>query len=131
MRRITLRVWSLSYVGCVKFLSRVSSPPSEKVLTKRYRATWNDTVLAESANTVVVEGNQYFPLADVRQEYVRSSDSHTICHWKGVASYYDVVVGDKVNRDAAWYYPNPSPAAERIAGRVAFWHGVEVEAVEG
>jgi uncharacterized protein (DUF427 family) len=112
------------------FLNRVFSPPSEKAVTKRYRATWNDAVLAESVDTVVVEGNQYFPLADVSQEYVRPSDSHTTCHWKGVASYYDVVVGDKVNRDAAWYYPSPSPAAERITGRVAFWHGVKVEAVE-
>ena len=113
------------------FLSRVFSPPSEKAVTKRYRATWNDVVLAESADTVVVEGNQYFPLADVRQEHLRSSDSHTTCHWKGLASYYDVVVGDKVNRDAAWYYPDPSRAAERIRGRIAFWHGVKVESVEG
>ena len=88
-------------------------------------------MLAESADTVVVEGNQYFPLVDVRQDHLRPSDSHTTCHWKGVASYYDVVVADKVNQDAAWYYPNPSPAAERITGRVAFWHGVKVEAVEG
>jgi len=113
------------------FLSRVFSPPSEKAVTKRYRATWNDVVLAESTNTVVVEGNQYFPLADVRQEHLRPSDSHTTCHWKGVASYYDVVIGDKVNREAAWYYPNPSPAADRINGRVAFWHGVQVETVAG
>jgi uncharacterized protein (DUF427 family) len=113
------------------FLSRVSSSQSEKSVTKRYRATWNDAVLADSADTVVVEGNQYFPLADVRQEYLRPSDSHTTCHWKGVASYYDVVVGDRVNGDAAWYYPNPSPAAERVKGRVAFWRGVKVEAVKG
>lgn len=111
------------------FPNRVSSPRSEKTTAKRYRATWNDIVLAESANTVVVEGNQYFPLADVRQEHLRSSDSHTTCHWKGEASYYDVVAGDKVNSDAAWYYPNPSPAADRIEGRVAFWHGVKVESV--
>jgi len=113
------------------FLNRALSPRSEKSAIKRYRATWNDAVLAESADTVVVEGNQYFPLADVRQDHLRPSDSHTTCHWKGVASYYDVVVGDRVNRDAAWYYPNPSPAADRIQGRVAFWHGVKVEAVEG
>jgi len=112
------------------FLSRVLSPQSEKPVTKRYRATWNDAVLAESADTVAVEGNQYFPLADVRQEYLRPSDSHTTCHWKGVASYYDVVVGDRVNGDAAWYYPNPSPAADRVKGRVAFWRGVKVQAVE-
>jgi uncharacterized protein (DUF427 family) len=67
----------------------------------------------------------------VRQEHLRASDSHTTCPWKGLASYYDVVAGEKVNRDAAWYYPSPSPAADRIKGRVAFWHGVKVEAVEG
>jgi uncharacterized protein (DUF427 family) len=113
------------------FLSRVLSSHSEKSVNKRYRATWNDAVLAESSDTVAVEGNQYFPLADVHQEYLRQSDSHTTCHWKGVASYYDVVVGDQVNGDAAWYYPNPSPAADRVKGRVAFWRGVTVQAVEG
>jgi uncharacterized protein (DUF427 family) len=111
------------------FLSRVFSTTSEKAVTRRYRATWNKVVLAESADTVAVEGNQYFPVSDVRQEHLRPSDSHTTCPWKGLASYYDVVVGERVNRDAAWYYPNPSPAAERIKGRVAFWHGVKVEAV--
>ena len=112
-------------------LSRVSTPPSEKAATRRYRATWNDVVLAESADTVVVEGNRYFPLVDVRQDRLQPSDSHTTCHWKGLASYYDIVVGDKLNRDAAWYYPNPSPAAHRITGRVAFWRGVKVEEVAG
>lgn len=111
-------------------LNRVFSKPSETTVAKRYRATWTGAVLAESADTVVVEGNQYFPLSDVRQEHLQPSDSHTTCHWKGVASYYDVVVGDKVNRDAAWYYPTPSAAAERIKGRVAFWHGVKVALVE-
>ena len=91
-----------------------------------YRATWNGHVLAESDQTVVVEGNHYFPLADVRMENLRPSSSHTTCHWKGVASYYDVVVGDEENRDAAWYYPDPSTAAASIKGRVAFWHGVKV-----
>ena len=113
----------------MKFRSRVSSPRSETATARRYRATWNDAVLADSIDTVVVEGNQYFPIADVRVEHLRPSDSHTTCHWKGVASYYDVVIGDKVNRDAAWYYPTPSSAAERIKERVAFWHGVKVEAV--
>jgi uncharacterized protein (DUF427 family) len=113
------------------FLSRVFSPSSEKSATKRYRASWNDAVLADSADTVVVEGNQYFPLADVHQEYLRPTDAHTTCHWKGVASYYDVVVGDRVNGEAAWYYPNPSPAADLVKGRVAFWRGVKVQAVEG
>jgi uncharacterized protein (DUF427 family) len=113
------------------FLSRVFSSPSETAVSKRYRATWNGAVLAESADTVVVEGNHYFPLADVRAQVLQTTDSHTTCHWKGVASYYDVVVGDKVNPDAAWYYPDPSPAAERIQGRVAFWRGVKVEQVAG
>ena len=112
------------------FLSRVLQPSKAPSAT-RYRATWNGAVLAESADTVVVEGNQYFALADVRAENLRSTDSHTTCHWKGVASYYDVIVGDKVNRDAAWYYPNPSAAADRIKGRVAFWHGVKIEPVAG
>jgi uncharacterized protein (DUF427 family) len=113
------------------FLNRTLRSQSEKSATKRYRATWNGAVLADSADTVVVEGNQYFPLADVHQEYLRPTDAHTTCHWKGVASYYDVVVGDQVNGDAAWYYPNPSPAADRVRDRVAFWRGVKVQAVEG
>lgn len=92
------------------------------------RATWNGAVIAESDNTVVVEGNHYFPVADVRAQYLRPSETHTICHWKGQASYYDVAVGDGVNSDAAWYYPEPSKAAEKIRDRVAFWHGVRVEA---
>ena len=92
---------------------------------------WNGAVIAESADTVVVEGNQYFPIADVRAERLLPSDSHTTCPWKGLASYYDVVVGDKVNRDAAWYYPSPSAAADHIKGRVAFWRGVKVESVDG
>ena len=96
---------------------------------KRYRATWSDAVLADSPDTAVVEGNQYFAFADVRSEYLRPSTTHTTCHWKGVASYYDVVVGDKVNHDAAWYYQDPSQEADGIKGRVAFWHGVRVEQI--
>ncbi len=90
------------------------------------RAVCNGTVIAESEHTVVVEGNHYFPPESVRTEYLRPSESHTVCGWKGTASYYDIVVGDAVNRDAAWYYPDPKPAADRIAGRIAFWKGVEV-----
>jgi uncharacterized protein (DUF427 family) len=112
----------------MKLLNRFSQP-SETAVAKRVRATWNGAVLAESADTAVVEGNHYFALDDVRAEHLRPSDSHTTCPWKGLASYYDVVVGDKVNKDAAWYYPNPSPAAEAIRGRVAFWRGVRVESV--
>ena len=88
------------------------------------KAIWNDTVLAESDDTVVVEGNHYFPAASLREEYFRESDHHSVCPWKGTASYYDVVVGDAVNAQAAWYYPQPKDAAAQIAGRVAFWKGV-------
>jgi uncharacterized protein (DUF427 family) len=90
------------------------------------KATWNGTVIAESDDTVVVEGNHYFPKAALRQEHFRPSATHTTCGWKGQASYFDVVVGENVNRDAAWYYPEPKSAAEEIRGRVAFWRGVEV-----
>jgi len=91
------------------------------------RATWNGVVLAESDQGVVVEGNYYFPRASLRWEYFRPSQSHTTCAWKGVASYYDVVVDGQVNRDAAWYYDEPSTAAKMITGHVAFWRGVRVE----
>lgn len=90
------------------------------------KAIWENTVIAESDDTVVVEGNHYFPAAALRQEHFQTSKTHTTCGWKGQASYYDVVVGSKVNRDAAWYYPDPKPAAEEIRGRVAFWRGVTV-----
>lgn len=91
------------------------------------RAIWHNTVLAESDNTVVVEGNHYFPPASIRREHFRPSDKHTTCPWKGVASYYDVVVGDEVNKDAAWYYPEVKDAAAQIKGHVAFWKGVKIE----
>jgi uncharacterized protein (DUF427 family) len=91
------------------------------------RALWNGAVLAESAETIVVEGNHYFPSDSVRHERLRDSDEHTVCHWKGLASYYDVVVEGQTNTAAAWYYPAPKEAAAQIAGHVAFWHGVKVE----
>lgn len=93
------------------------------------RATWNDTVLAEASAEQVqrVEGNVYFPADRVHRQYLRASDTHTVCSWKGTASYYDVVVDEQVNRDAAWYYPQPKDAATAIAGHVAFWRGVLVE----
>ena len=91
------------------------------------RAIWNGTVIAESDRCVVVEGNQYFPPDAVRREHLQPSETHTTCPWKGDASYYDVVVGGKSNKDAAWYYPQPKEAARQIAGHVAFWHGVRVE----
>lgn len=91
------------------------------------RAVWNGQVVAESDDTVVVESNHYFPVDSVRPEYLGASDTHSRCFWKGIASYYDLKVGDRVNRDAAWYYPDPSPAAAEIKDRVAFWRGVKVE----
>jgi uncharacterized protein (DUF427 family) len=91
------------------------------------RAVWNNNVLAESDRTVVVEGNHYFPPDSLRKEFLRPSATHTECGWKGTASYYDVVVEGQVNRDAAWYYPDPLQAARHIAGHVAFWKGVKVE----
>jgi uncharacterized protein (DUF427 family) len=93
------------------------------------QATWNGVVLAESDATIKVDGRHYFPSGAVRQEYLRASSHHTVCPWKGVASYYDVVVGGRINRDAAWYYASPKPAAGRIEGYVAFWRGVRVARV--
>jgi uncharacterized protein (DUF427 family) len=90
------------------------------------RATWNGAVLAESDETVVVEGNQYFPPGSVRAEYFEDSATHTTCPWKGEASYRTVVVDGKRNDDAAWYYPDPKEAAREITDHVAFWRGVEV-----
>jgi uncharacterized protein (DUF427 family) len=90
------------------------------------RAIWNGTVIAESDDTVVVEGNHYFPLSSVHAETLQPSDRQSVCPWKGTASYYDVVVDGDRNADAAWYYPTPKEAAQQITGRVAFWRGVEV-----
>ena len=90
------------------------------------KAIWNGAVLAESDQTVMVEGNHYFPIAAVNRQHFRPSGTHTTCPWKGEASYYDVVVNGDVNKDAAWYYPTPSEAAKEIKDHVAFWKGVEV-----
>jgi uncharacterized protein (DUF427 family) len=89
-------------------------------------ATWNGTVLAESDDIVTVEGNAYFPREAVRDDVLRPSDTHTICPWKGTASYYTVEVDGQTNRDAAWFYPEPKKGAEMVAGRVAFWRGVQI-----
>ncbi len=91
------------------------------------RAIWNGAVLAESDATIEVEGNHYFPPEAIRREHLRDSATHTVCGWKGTASYYDVVVGAAVNRDAAWCYPSTKDPAKNIEGFVAFWHGVKVE----
>lgn len=88
-------------------------------------ATWNGTVIASSDDTVVVEGNHYFPREAVTVDLV-DSDTHTVCPWKGTASYYSVKVGEDVNADAAWYYDAPKAAAAQIKDRIAFWHGVSV-----
>ena len=92
------------------------------------KATWNGQVIAESDDTVVVEGNHYFPPESVSKELVTPSDHHTTCPWKGQASYYNVVVDGQENENAAWYYSEPKEAAAEIKDHVAFWHGVSVEA---
>jgi len=91
------------------------------------KAIWNGAVLADSDETIVVEGNHYFPPDTIKREYFQGSSTHTTCPWKGEASYYNVVVNGQVNKDAAWYYPETKPAANEIRDRVAFWHGVKVE----
>ena len=90
------------------------------------QASWNNTVIAKSDRTILVEGNQYFPADDVATELLERSESSTHCPWKGDASYYSIIVGDKRNEDAAWYYPEPYDAAKDIKDYVAFWKGVEV-----
>jgi uncharacterized protein (DUF427 family) len=90
------------------------------------KASWNGQVIAESDDTVVVEGNHYFPPESVDAAFLRDSDTHTSCPWKGQASYYHLVVDGKENPDAAWQYPETKPAADEIRGRIAFWRGVSV-----
>jgi uncharacterized protein (DUF427 family) len=90
------------------------------------KAIWENTLLAESKRTIVVEGNYYFPPESIKQEFFKPSDTHSTCPWKGLASYYNVQVGEKVNPDAAWYYPEPKDAAKSIKDHVAFWRGVKV-----
>ena len=92
------------------------------------KATWKGKILADSKDTVVVEGSHYFPPGSVKREHLKPSDHTTVCSWKGTASYYHVEVEGEVNENAAWYYPQPEEAAAQIKDRVAFWRGVEVEA---
>lgn len=92
------------------------------------KAIWNGAVLAESDETIVVEGNHYFPENAINKEYFRASETHTVCGWKGTASYYDVVVDGETNKDAAWFYPDAKEDAKEIENHVAFWKGVEVAA---
>lgn len=91
------------------------------------KAIWNNTVIAESDDIMSIEGNSYFPVAALNMEYFKESDAHSVCHWKGTASYYNVEINGKVNQDAAWFYADPSALAKNIKGRVAFWKGVKIE----
>jgi uncharacterized protein (DUF427 family) len=99
-------------------------------VTRTMQATWRGEVIAEGSDTLVVEGNHYFPPGAVRSECLRPSNHRSVCPWKGTASYYDVVVDGQVNRNAAWFYPEPNAAARHIAGRIAFWRGVKVHPAE-
>lgn len=91
------------------------------------KAIWNNQVIAESNETLVIEGNHYFPMESVKKEFLQPSDAKSTCPWKGLASYYTLEVNGEENKDAAWYYPEPKHAAEEIKGRVAFWKGVKVQ----
>lgn len=91
------------------------------------KAVWHDTVLAESDNTIVVEGNHYFPPNSIKEQYFEKSDYTSFCGWKGMANYYSVKVDGKTNENCAWYYAEPNDAAKKIKGHVAFWNGVTVE----
>jgi uncharacterized protein (DUF427 family) len=91
------------------------------------KAIWNGAVIAESEETVMVEGNHYFPPESVNRDHLQESQTQTTCPWKGEASYYHVMVNGELNADAAWYYPDPKSKASHIKDHVAFWHGVEVE----
>lgn len=90
------------------------------------KAIWNGQIIAESDDTIVIEGNHYFPENAIKKEFFEPSEKHTVCPWKGTASYYDVVAGGETNKDAAWFYPDAKPEAENIKNYVAFWKGVEV-----
>ena len=125
------------YRACGKFQFAVAYIPhalyGSVVPAKAYRtipmkAIWNNTVVAESDDTVVVEGNHYFPMDSLNREHVTFSNHKTTCAWKGSASYYSLLVNGELNADAAWYYPDPKPEAEEIKDRVVFWKGVKVEA---
>lgn len=90
------------------------------------KAIWNGEIIAESDQIINLEGNKYFPIKSVNMEFLSKSETHTVCPWKGTASYYDINAGGKTNKDAAWFYPNPSAMADKIRDYVAFWKGVEI-----
>ncbi len=90
------------------------------------KAIWNNQIIAESDATIVVEGNHYFPADSIKKEFYKPSETHTVCSWKGTASYYDVTVAGETNKDAAWFYPEALPEAKNIENYVAFWKGVEI-----
>ena len=113
-------------MGIIETIRRVFGDSMPAAGT-RVRAVWNGVVLAESDDTVVVEGNHYFPPDAISWEYLESSERRSVCPWKGRASYFDIVVDGERNRAAAWHYPSPTPAAAQIEDRVAFWGGVRVE----
>jgi uncharacterized protein (DUF427 family) len=115
--------------GVIVIFTQWANPKQTRSLRRLYvpKATWNGVTLAESDKCEVVEGNQYFPPDAVNREYFKESHTHTTCPWKGLASYYSVVVNGKENKDAAWYYPQPKEAAKNITDYVAFWKGVKVE----
>ncbi len=92
------------------------------------KAIWHDTVIAESDDIVVLEGNHYFPISSLNRDCITFSNHHTMCSWKGQASYYSLLVNGEMNTDAAWYYPEPKNEADSIKDRVAFWKGVKIEA---
>ena len=91
------------------------------------QAVWNDVIIAESDDTVIVEGNHYFPIDSIKQEYFKKTELTTVCGWKGMANYYSIDVNGKTNKDCAWYYVKPNDAAMKIKGMVAFWNGVDIK----
>ena len=90
------------------------------------KAIWKDIIIAESNETINIENNEYFPSESVNMEFVRKTETHSVCPWKGLASYYDVIIDGDINGDAAWYYPNPKEKASKIKNYVAFWKGVKI-----
>ena len=101
--------------------------PNQESFVAMTKALWNGVVIAESDATEIIEGNHYFPSTSINSQYFRKSDHHTVCGWKGTASYYDIVVEEDANANAAWYYPAPKDAVAHIRNYIAFWKGVQVQ----